>query len=200
MNQMHKISTGFSDAERPQVARLYWQAFGVKLGKVMGPQAKATRFFEQVLNPDFALVARASDGTMLGLAGFKSDAGGLVGGSIAQLAEVYGWFGAIWRGLMLSVLERSVQDGVFQMDGIFVAEQARGMGVGTALLQAVIDEAATRQLSEVQLDVINTNPRAKALYERMGFRAVKVEHTGPFAKVFGFQCATRMVRDVAPEH
>ncbi len=194
---MVSIAIGFGPSETGQVAALYWQAFGAKLGKVMGPQARATGFFETVLNPDFALVARGVDGKLLGLAGFKTDAGGLVGGDFAQMARAYGRFGAAWRGLVLALLERKVQPGVFQMDGIFVDRAARGMGVGTALLQAVADEAARRGLREVQLDVIDTNPRARALYERVGFRAVKVERTGPFALVFGFDSATRMVRDVS---
>ena len=192
-----RISPGFDPSERAMVARLYWRAFGDKLGRVMGPDARAISFFETVLNPEFALVARAPDGVLLGLAGFKTSEGGLVEGSFAQMAQAYGRFGATWRGLMLSVLEREVKPDVFQMDGIFVDEGARGMGVGTALLQAVADEAQNRGLGQVHLDVIDINPRAMALYERVGFRAVKTERTGPFRWVFGFESATRMVREVS---
>jgi ribosomal protein S18 acetylase RimI-like enzyme len=191
-----RISPGFDTRERAEVARLYWRAFGEKLGRVMGPDARAVSFFETVLNPEFALVARAPDGALLGLAGFKTGEGGLVEGSFAQMAQAYGWFGATWRGLVLSVLEREVKPDVFQMDGIFVDEGARGMGVGTALLQAVADEAQKRGLGQVHLDVIDINPRARALYERVGFRAVKTEQTGPFRWVFGFESATKMVRDL----
>ncbi len=190
------ISPGFNPDERAQVAGLYWQAFGAKLGKVMGPDARARAFFETVLNPEFALVARAPDGKLLGLAGFKTHEGGLVEGNLTQMAQVYGWIGASWRALLLSVLDRDIQPGVFQMDGIFVDAIARGMGVGTALLNAVVDAAAQRRLTSVELDVIDTNPRAKALYERVGFRPVKTEQTGPLRWVFGFNSATRMVRDV----
>jgi len=190
------ISLGFSPEEREKVAALYWQAFGAKLGKVMGPDARARAFFVSVLNPEFALVARATDGRLLGLAGFKTGDGGLVEGGLTEMAQVYGWIGAVWRAALLSVLERKLQPDVFQMDGIFVDATARGMGVGTALLDAVADAAAKRGLDRVELDVIDTNPRARALYERVGFRAIKTERTGPFRWVFGFDSATRMVRDV----
>ncbi|MFT7594652.1 MAG: ribosomal protein S18 acetylase RimI-like enzyme [Paracoccaceae bacterium] len=198
MPQKRTITPGFHEAERAQVAGLFWQAFGPKLGKVMRPEARALAFFETALNPEFALVARDAQGRLLGLAGFKTDQGGMAGGSLAQLAQVYGWVGAMWRGMVLSVLERKVQAGVFQMDGIFVDAAARGMGVGTALLQAVADAAAARGLEQVQLDVIDTNPRARALYERVGFRATSTEQTGPFKWVFGFDSATRMVLPVVP--
>ncbi len=186
------VSPGFADHERPQAAALFWQAFAAKLHKVMGPDEKGQAFFARALNPDFALVARDDQGRMLGLAGFKTDKGGLAEGSLRDLAHVYGWFGAIWRGLLLGVLERKLQPGVFQMDGICVAAEMRGQGAGTALLAAIKAEARRTGMTEVQLDVIDTNPRARALYEREGFRAIGREWTGPFRHLFGFSSATRM--------
>lgn len=192
MSEALTISNGFTDAERPVVAQLYWSAFGAKLGKVMGAGRRATAFFRIVADPNFALAARAPDCRLLGIAGFKTPDGGLVGGSLTELAQVYGWVGALWRGLLLSTLERKLQPDVFQMDGIFVDPDARGQGVGTALLQAVLSEAEARGLRQVQLDVIDTNPRAKALYERVGFVATGTENTGPLKLLFGFSSATRM--------
>lgn len=190
------ISAGFSASERDQVARLYWQAFGAKLGKTMGPTDKACAFLSASLDPAYAIVARNRAGRLLGLAGFKTSQGALVGGRFEQLSRAYGWFGAIWRAAFLSVLDRKVQDRVFQMDGIFVEASARSLGVGTRLLNAVAQEAARRGMHEVQLDVIDTNPRARALYEKVGFRAIGKEETGPFRHVFGFSSATRMSLDV----
>ncbi|TMV10398.1 GNAT family N-acetyltransferase [Ruegeria sediminis] len=164
----------------------------------MGPEERALAFLDAVLDPDFALVARNEAGRMLGMAGFKTAQGGLTGGGMADLARVYGWVGGLWRGLALSVLERQVQAGVFQMDGIFVAAEARGRGVGTALLDAVKAEATATGMREVQLDVIDTNPRARALYERQGFSPVGQTDTGPFRRVFGFSSATRMSWPVEP--
>lgn len=198
MPEQVTITSGFHDDERAQVAGLFWQAFGQKLGKVMGPETRALAFFAAALDPEFALVARDGQGRLLGLAGFKTTEGGLAGGSLTQLARVYGWIGALWRAGLLSVLERQMQPGVFQMDGIFVDASGRGMGVGTALLQAVADAARARGLDQVQLDVIDTNPRARALYERMGFRATGTERTGVFKWVFGFDSATRMVLPIVP--
>ncbi|WP_298850692.1 GNAT family N-acetyltransferase [uncultured Ruegeria sp.] len=193
------ISRGFANQERAEAAALFWQAFAAKLNKVMGPDERGLAFFETVLNPDFALVARDETGRMLGLAGFKTHEGALAGGSMSDLARVYGWFGAIWRALILSVLERKLNPGVFQMDGIFVAAEARGKGVGTALLDAIKREARNQNMSEVQLDVIDTNPRARALYEREGFQPVGEEQTGPLKYLFGFSSAVKMSWIVRPD-
>lgn len=193
------ISRGFADQERAQAAALFWQAFAAKLGKVMGPDEKGLAFFEIALNPDFALVARDETGRILGLAGFKTRDGAFAGGNMSDLARVYGWFGAIWRALVLSVLERELKPGVFQMDGIFVAAEARGKGVGTALLNAIKREARNHNMSEVQLDVIDTNPRARSLYEREGFQPLGQEKTGPLKYLFNFSSATKMSWVVGPD-
>mgnify|MGYP000276878158 CR=1 FL=1 len=188
------ISEGFTDNERRQVARMYWAAFGQKLGRVMGPQDRAERFVEDALDPTHAISARAQDGTLLGVAGFKSFDSALVGGTWRDLSRHYGWLGSAWRIGFLAMLERDTDNDRFLMDGIFVSEAARGMGVGTALLHAVCAEAKIRGYDEVRLDVIDSNPRARALYERQGFVAGEVHRLGPLRHIFGFGAATTMIR------
>jgi len=191
---MVSVSKGFAAGERAEVARLYWQAFGGKLGRVMGPEARALRFVEQVLSPSHALCARDGGGRLLGVVGFKTPDGALVGGGYPEMREVYGNWGALWRGTLLGLLEREVDNDRFLMDGLFVAQDARGRGVGTALLQAVTREARLRGYDDVRLDVIDSNPRARALYEREGFQAVGESHLGPLRLFFGFARTTTMVR------
>lgn len=187
------ISAGFTDAERADVAGLYWQAFSAKLGRILGPEARALAFFAQIMRPDHALVARSIQGKVIGLAGFKTAKGALTGGGLRDIAQHYGWLGALWRAPLLALLERDLADDTLLMDGICVDPFARGMGVGTALLHAIKDEARLRGMARVRLNVINTNPRARALYEREGFVAGQVEHIGPLKLLFGFSSATRMV-------
>lgn len=188
------VSQGFEPSERELVARLFWQAFSGKLGFVLGDETRAVAFVAKVLLPEFALVARDAHGVLLGVAGFKTARGGLVGGSLGDLAAVYGWLGALWRGPLLSLFERELQEGVFQLDGIFVADTARGRGVGSTLLNAVDDHARALGAQQVELDVIDTNPRAQALYERVGYGVTKQENLGPLRYLFGFKTAYRMVK------
>lgn len=187
------ISKGFGADERAQIAMLYWEAFGAKLSKVMGPEPLALTFIADQLNPDFALIARGPDQAIRGVAGFKTAKGALVGGEMKELAAAYGWLSALWRGPLLALVERELSEDVLLMDGICVATDARGTGVGTQLLTAVKEEAAARGLASVRLDVIDTNPRAKALYERQGFRAMGQQTLGPFAWIFGFRSSTKMI-------
>jgi len=194
MTQTFQIAAGFPEPARPAAARLFWQAFAGKLGTVMAPEDRALRFLERVIRPDHALSVQSDDGQLLGLAGFKTDKGAMVGGRLSDMTAVYGVFSGTWRGLLLDLLERKTEPDCLLMDGIFVAEEARGRGIGSALLEAICGEARSRNLSRVRLDVIDTNPRARALYERAGFKAVSEEKTGILEPLFGFASATRMER------
>jgi len=153
-----KVTTGIPDANRAEAAALYWDAFGEKLGFVMGPKYRALTFITRVLRSDHGICAFDDNGRLLGVAGFKTAQGA--------------------------------------MDGIFVAQEARGKGVGTALLKAVYAEARVRGYQQVRLDVIDTNPRARALYLHEGFEERETRQVGMLRHVFGFNAATTMVRDV----
>lgn len=186
------IRQGFSEAQRSDAAALYMDAFGAKLGSVLGRGDRAQAFVAEILQPEFAISAVDADLKLLGVAGFKTRKGAFVGGELKDLQRHYGWFGGLWRGLTLSVLDREVEEGSLLMDGICVTEAARGRGVGSALLDAIAQEASRRGLRDVRLDVIDKNPRAKALYARKGFEEGETSHLGPLKYLFGFKSATTM--------
>lgn len=190
------IRRGLDPARRAEAARLYWQAFGPKLGRVLAPERLALAYVERVMGCDHVLVAEAADGRLLGLAGFKTWRGAFVAGTTADLRAVYGRTGALWRAALLRMLGHDVENRRFLMDGLCVAEGARGQGIGSALLEAIAEEARGRGHDEVRLDVIDRNDRARALYERHGFVALRTDRLGLARFVFGFSASTRMVRRV----
>ncbi len=187
------ISQGFEEAHRVKAAQLYLEAFGSKISSILGTGARVEALFADILDPEFALCA-TKDGELLGIAGFKTAKGGLTKGSLADMTKHYGHLGGLLRGLALSALEREVAPDRLLMDGICVDASARGMGVGSALLDAMVDHTRTLGLAELRLDVIDSNPRARALYERKGFVAGEVKQLGMLKYVFGFSNATTMIR------
>lgn len=196
MSTSFTIRPGFDETDRKDVAHLFWTAFSAKLMRVLGPDAKGEAFFARIMDPDFALSAYDESGRLLGVAGFKTAKGALTDGDFKDIVAIFGWFGATWRLAPLMLLEREIAKDILLMDGIFVAEHARSKGVGAALLQAVCDEAKARNCRAVRLDVIDTNPRARALYERVGFQAHEKHDLGPFKWLFGFSYATTMTRSI----
>ncbi len=188
------IVLGLPAALRPDAAHLYWQAFGGKLGRVLGPDPLALAFLTRVIREDHCWVALTPAGELLGLAGFKSTAGSFAGGAMADMRAVYGWWGSQWRAAALWWLSRETDNERFLIDGICVARAVRGQGVGTALIAALCAEARARGYASIRLDVVDTNWRARALYSRLGFVATRTETLGPFRHIFGFSAATTMVK------
>ena len=188
------IAKGLPPSLRADAAALYWQAFGGKLGRVMGPDAKAQAFLQRVIRGDHAFVALDDDGALLGLVGFKSPQGSFAGGTWADMRAIYGVSGVLWRSPLLALLSHEIDNTHFLLDGICVASPARSLGIGAALIAALEDEAAQRGYASVRLDVIDTNWRARALYERLGYRVVKTERIGLLRFVFGFDTALTMVK------
>jgi ribosomal protein S18 acetylase RimI-like enzyme len=188
------IFRGLHSHLRPQAARLYWEAFGGKLGRVLGPDDRALAFFERVIRSDLCFVALDETGQMIGVAGYKTMSGSFAAGGWTDLTAVYGRWGARWRGWLLWTLSSEVDNDRFLIDGICVARPHRSKGVGTLLLAALYDEAAERGYRSIRLDVIKDNWRARALYERQGFLPTRTESMGPLRYFFGFAASTTMVR------
>jgi len=58
--------------------------------------------------------------------------------------------------------------------GMYVRQKAREKGMGLALVNAVLDHARG-EVEIIQLTVVNSNRRARELYEKCGFEAYGIE-------------------------
>lgn len=193
---MIRIESHLPETHRAQAARLYWDAFGSKLGRVLGPDDKALAFLERVMRADHCLTAFDAHGRLVGIAGYKTPHGSFAGGSDTDLRAVYGPIGGRWRARVLRLLGSDTDSARFLLDGLCVCDSVRGQGVGTQLLEAFITEGRARGYSAVRLDVVDTNARAKALYERRGFVIDRTADIGPLRLIFGFRAAHTMVRPI----
>jgi ribosomal protein S18 acetylase RimI-like enzyme len=193
---MIHLQHGIPPDQRTIAAQLYWQAFGGKLGRVMGPDARALRYLDRIIRNDHAIAALDETGSLLGMIGFKTPQGSFADGSPADMRAIYGAAGTAWRMPLFWALSREVDNTRFLIDGIAVDRAHRSHGIGTALIDAACDLARDRGYPALRLDVVDTNWRAKALYARLGFKTEKTASIGPLRHVFGFAAATTMVKDV----
>ena len=93
----------------------------------------------------------------------------------------------------------SVDADCLYLDMVAVEPDRQSAGVGRQLIDHVLDEARGRDKARVGLYVIARNPRARALYERLGFVALHTEHLRFFARVAGFRETVYMELRLQPE-
>lgn len=187
----HAITLPLPEALRDDAAALFLLAFESKLGPVLGRGPRARRFLAECLDPAQA-IAVLEGGRLLGFAGVRDGSGAFMGGGMAELARHYGMLGGVARGLLLAKLERAARPGVLLVEGICVAAPARGRGIGVALLHALAAEGRRRGAHELRLEVVDTNPRAAALYARAGFREAGRTELGLWRHLYGFRTAIAM--------
>ncbi|MEU9026273.1 GNAT family N-acetyltransferase [Streptomyces sp. NPDC048383] len=192
-----EVRRGVPEGAEERVAELYWEAFDRKLGAALGPAPEGRRFIASHLHRDRALTAVDEAGGVLGVAGYQLAGRGLVGGDAAAVRARYGQVRGLYRVFLLALLERTPARGELVMDGIAVDPAARGRGIGGLLLDGVEEVAVEQGCRRIRLDVIAENPRARALYERRGFRPVQVRRTPWLRHVLGFGAVTTMHKAVA---
>lgn len=190
MTSQTTIQLGVPEEHAPAATALYCEAFREKLTPFLGDQERAARFLATGLAPDRAFLA-VKDGRVVGIAGFKVNGKGLYEPGFGRFFSEYGW-SAFVRIAGLLLLERAESPDILLMDGIAVSPSVRGQGIGTGLLRAIEEHARELGKTAIRLDVVDTNPGARRLYERFGFEARKTTGTGLLARLFSFRASTDM--------
>jgi ribosomal protein S18 acetylase RimI-like enzyme len=176
-----------------QVADVYYEAFGAKMRPVLGPAERGVRAVQPDLRLDHVVGAMTGQ-TLVGLAGLRFDGRHFWQPRVASIVREFGLLGGLPRAaILLLVAAGGEHPGQLHVESLAVRSDWRGRGVGTRLLEACEGIARQRGREALSLDVIDTNPDARRLYERFGFVAVRTRRT-PFARVSGFTAITEMVK------
>lgn len=188
---------GIPETAKDTAAKLFHEAFGKKIALAVPEKEKQLKLINNSLLLDYAIGAFSGD-ELIGIAGFNTPNGSFTGGKIglSGLIALLGFFRGIKAAIILSIYERKPKLGELVMDGISVNASARGQGIGSGLLKAIQAYATEQGYTSIRLDVINTNPRAKKLYERMGFEVVKTENFPLLQKHLGFSGSSTMIYNI----
>ncbi len=165
---------------------LYESAFGEKFSHAIPNRADRISLIRNGFQAEFAITAFA-DKQLVGLAGYHTRSGSLTGGiSESAILKKLGLLRGIKACVILSLYERTPAPGQLVMDGIVVLSTYRGYGIGTELLKRLVVYASKDGYNMIRLDVINTNPSARKLYERFGFKVIREESYPYLNRILGF--------------
>ena len=77
---------------------------------------------------------------------------------------------------------------------MYLLPEARGKGLGKALVNSCIDFAIKNGYKKVYLETMPELQNAVNMYEKMGFTLLQ----GPLGNTGHFACSIRMLKDIGP--
>ncbi len=188
-----ELQWGIPIGQYHRAASIIYDAFEHKFRYTLGPRKKAIPFIASRINNKFALVA-LKDGKIIGIAGARTTEGELVEIKLIPWLRTYHIYAV--RSLVVAfpfILDLKQRD-VFELNYLSVIDEVRGYGVGTRIVKEFIRFAKSKGFLWILLDVVDENVRAKALYERLGFKTVKHEKVPrPWSLLLGFTGTSKMV-------
>nr|WP_314461748.1 GNAT family N-acetyltransferase [uncultured Clostridium sp.] len=201
-NDNIRITNVLTRVQKKQVARLYYEAFTKKFHALWiftKDRSKAAEVLFESLRYNNGLYA-VKEERVLGFIGLEKGADYFSPLYYSSFCKVFSPIDALWRYLAYQIyrlFHRPAAKDVLHIDPIVVSEQARSKGIGSSLLSRTFELAKKIGRKQVVLEVVDTNPQAKKLYERHGFRVVKEENTGLLTKRAGFKKVYYMVKDIS---
>lgn len=154
------------------------------------------------MNPGFCFAAIDEDNQIVGLLGFRIGKNQLNSPRLKDFQKILGPIRGLVIAIFASVVfgRRPSSEKELLMDGLVVSAECRGQGIGHKLFDEFIRFAADQNFHSIRLDVIDENPRAKALYLSIGF-AVDKHKTVPrqISNLIGVSGVTTMSFRLAQE-
>lgn len=91
----------------------------------------------------------------------------------SQMLKKYGFLNTIRLSYVGFIFNHKVSKNELYIDNVVVSEKARGMGIGTLLLEEAINKFKKGPFRVLSLKVLSSNKKAIKLYERNGFKIIK---------------------------
>jgi ribosomal protein S18 acetylase RimI-like enzyme len=179
------INKGLPENYKNSVANLFLSALGEKFIPILGENNKAKQLLELSINQANCFSIE-NESELLGFLAFQINKTTFLNPPLTTIISLYGVFGGILKAIGLSILRHKTESNEIYIEAVAVNELARGKGIGTKLFDAIFQLANEKGYNNITLDVIDINPRAKELYERMGFEVVKQSKVWPLNKLIGW--------------
>lgn len=179
------IIKGLPDKFKSSAAELLLNALEEKFIPILGDKNKAKQLLELSIKKDncFSIEDR---GELLGILAYQIDKNTFLSPSLKSIISIYGLFGGFLKTLGLSMLTHKTETDEIYIEAVAVCELSRGKGIGSKLFESFFHFANANEFKTISLEVIDINPGAKKLYEKLGFKVIKKSKIWPLNKIFGW--------------
>ncbi len=157
------------DSFTADAVALYLNAFADKLCPILGNDERAQEVLLENVDATQCLTA-ICDRKLVGILAIQNHTGSFFNPTLRAMTGAYGLPSGIFRMLGLALLDYSTAPDELYVDGIAVVKEMRGNKIGSRLMGILEKMALKKGLRRISLEVIDTNPRAEALYRRLGFK------------------------------
>ena len=164
---------------------LLLSTFREKLLPVLGDDERAHHVVKECIN-SANCIAAIDDQKLVGLLGVRNNQGLFFRPTLKLMTTAYGLVGGLVRKACLALLEHATAPDEWYVFCVAVSEEARGQGIGSHLFVELEERAVQNGATKISLQVVNTNPRAEALYKRLGFVSHKRTTIWPLNRLAGW--------------
>ncbi len=190
-----EIRRGLPDEYRRQAAEVLYDGFRQKFDVIFGSEAHGVAVLEKDLVSDYLLVALYQGG-LVGVTGMEYRRGRYLRPRASTFMAEYGPLRGLFMVAVSPIFFTPRGKGELHLGPIAVRADLRGQGIGTRMLEESFELARNEGLHAARLEVVDTNPGAQRLYERMGFVPVKVKHYPFIRNRMGMSAATTMIKQI----
>ena len=168
-----EITESINKNQRIRAIEILYYAFEQKIRALIKSKEKALAIYNKSLKNDQVFYALL-DGNVVGLIGLQYKNRTFLEFKYRDLRKYFNPLQSYFIYKIYKLTSPKIKDDVLRIDSIAVDKSFRNLGIGTQLINKVFEFAKNKGIKKVILEVINTNPKAKALYERIGFKEKKI--------------------------
>jgi ribosomal protein S18 acetylase RimI-like enzyme len=190
-----EIQLGMPEAMRHQAAVICYEGFRPQMESLVGSQQKGIAILERSLDVELALIALYQD-RLAGFLGLQYENRPFFQFKRSHFIRELGFLRGLLVFLLFTLSATPIQKTEMFINVIVVDASMRGRGIGTSLINAAFEIAQQNQFHAILLDVVDTNPEARRLYERMGFIPMRTREYRYLRNLIGSSAVTTMKKEL----
>lgn len=165
-----RIVYGLEGVDKEHLIEMYNDAFASKYITLLENNDTVIRVLRRAYNIDSGIAMLSEDNQLMGVLSYKEEGKIMFDLSFSSFVKELGWVIGLQKLLMFwLIFDRKTRKDELYVDRIVVSPEYRSMGVGKQLLDEMEIYASSKGYQYIGLDVIDENPRALSLYEKIGF-------------------------------